>query len=46
MNNPNPNESRRVLALFIEFVKFVTGFVAILALALVTLNFASAAAGQ
>ncbi len=51
MNNPSTKEARRtaerrMLPFLIEFVKFVTGFVVILTLALVALHFASAAAGQ
>lgn len=36
---------RRALPFFIEFVKFATGFAAILAVALLTLHVASAALG-
>lgn len=48
MNNPYNKESerareRRLLPFFIEFVKFSTGFAAIIAAALFTLHIASAA---
>ncbi|MEK7126343.1 MAG: hypothetical protein AAB835_02565 [Patescibacteria group bacterium] len=48
MNNPRNNEQKRtdekrILPLFIEFVKFTTGFAAIVAAALIALNIASAA---
>jgi len=40
-----PNSSqRRILPLVVEFVKFSTAFVAIIAVALITLHFASVAA--
>lgn len=42
--NPNNNERKqRMLPFFVEFVKFSTGFAAIVAVALVTLHVASAA---
>ncbi len=38
------NESeRRILPFFVEFVKFSTGFAVLIAVALITLRFASAA---
>lgn len=48
MNNQKNKESRtarerRMLPFFIEFVKFATGFAAIIAVALFTLHIASAA---
>lgn len=48
MNNQKNKESleareRRVLPFFIEFVKFVSGFAVIIAVALFTLHIASAA---
>lgn len=47
MNNPRNNtpdtRARRILPFFIEFVKFATGFAAIIAAALITLHVASAA---
>lgn len=44
MRNPkNKNDTeRRMLPFFIEFVKFTTGFAAIIAVALFTLHVASA----
>lgn len=46
-NNAAPErrreEERRMLPFFVEFVKFSTGFVAIIAIALFFLNAASAA---
>ncbi|MEK7114040.1 MAG: hypothetical protein AAB850_00620 [Patescibacteria group bacterium] len=43
--NPKNNRDveRRILPFFIEFVKFATGFVVIIAIALLTLHIASAA---
>lgn len=46
MKNQNPNRfatERRLLPFFIDFVKFATGFAAIIAVALLTLHAASAA---
>ncbi|MEK7604449.1 MAG: hypothetical protein AAB442_01480 [Patescibacteria group bacterium] len=46
MNNPsNSNQKieRRLLPYFVEFVKFASGFAAIIAVALLTLHIASAA---
>jgi hypothetical protein len=48
MNNPNNRTNliereRRALPFFVEFVKFASGFVAIMMVALVTLHAASAA---
>ena len=46
MNNPQNNRrsaERRILPFFIEFVKFSTGFAALIAAALFTLHAASAA---
>jgi hypothetical protein len=47
MNNPRNNNQitreRRALPFFVEFVKFATGFAAIIAVALLTLHVASAA---
>ncbi len=47
MNNPRNNiqntKERRALPFFIEFVKFATGFAAIISVALFTLHAASAA---
>lgn len=47
MNNQRNKEDRggerRILPFFIEFVKFSTGFAAIVAAALLTLHFANAA---
>lgn len=48
MNNPKNNENlqvreRRMLPFFVEFVKFASGFAAIVAVALMTLHVASAA---
>lgn len=47
MNNPENNDSnskaRRILPFLIEFVKFSTGFAAIIAVALLALHAASAA---
>ena len=47
MNNPKNNREteRRLLPFFIEFVKFSTGFAAIITVALMTLHVASAAIG-
>ena len=42
-NKENRDGGRRILPFFIEFVKFSTGFAAIVATALLTLHFASAA---
>jgi hypothetical protein len=42
-NKPTQNTDRRVLPFFIDFVKFACGFAAIIALALLSLHFASAA---
>ena len=42
-DNAQRARERRVLPLFVEFVKFSTGFAAIVAAALVTLHVASAA---
>lgn len=39
----NPEDARRVLPFFVEFVKFSTGFAAIVAAALLTLQVARAA---
>lgn len=45
MNNPKDNKSRyterRILPFFVEFVKFSSGFAAIIAVALLTLHVAS-----
>jgi hypothetical protein len=44
--NPGNNRQdteRRMLPFFVEFVKFASGFAAIIAVALFTLHFASAA---
>jgi len=45
MNNPTAKENRprRALPFFIEFVRFATGFAALIAIALLSLHFASAA---
>lgn len=47
MNNPKNNSrreaERRLLPFVVEFVKFVVGFVVIVAVALLTLHIASAA---
>ncbi len=47
MNNQRDNDrrarERRMLPFFVEFVKFATGFAAIIAAALFTLHVASAA---
>ena len=46
MNQKNKIQNeRRMLPFFIEFVKFATGFVVIIASALLTLHIASAAMG-
>lgn len=38
-NNNRQNKERRALPFFVEFVKFSTGFAAIIAVALLTLRF-------
>lgn len=43
MNNQRTDTAQKILPFFIEFVKFSTGFAAIIALALLTLHVASAA---
>lgn len=47
MNNQEnkKDRERRILPFFVEFVKFSTGFAAIVAAALLTLHVASAAMG-
>ncbi|MFA6415128.1 MAG: hypothetical protein WC217_01105 [Candidatus Paceibacterota bacterium] len=50
MNNQENKESlrereRRALPFFVEFVKFATGFAALIAVALLSLHVASAAMG-
>lgn len=42
-NNAQSARERRMLPFFVEFVKFSTGFAAIVAVALLTLHVASAA---
>ncbi len=42
-NNNRRNTERRILPFVVEFVKFVTGFAVIVAIALLALHFASAA---
>ncbi len=42
-NNAQRARERRMLPFFVEFVKFSTGFAAIIAVALLTLHVASAA---
>jgi len=44
-DNGNVEKERRMLPFFIEFVKFSTGFAAIVAVALLTLHASSAAMG-
>lgn len=42
-NNTRRDTEKRMLPFFVEFVKFATGFAAIIAVALLTLHVASAA---
>jgi len=42
-NNRERDTERRMLPFFVEFVKFASGFAAIIAIALLTLHVASAA---
>lgn len=44
-NNVKKEPEQRLLPFFIDFVKFAAGFAIIIALALITLKFASAAMG-
>lgn len=43
--NDRKNNTRRALPFFVEFVKFASGFAAIIAVALLSLHVASAAMG-